>query len=64
MMGISISSLTKYLFWKLNLFQNGYNSNSTEELNNEMRNLESVMKDLNAIAAPSTSQHQPTHTQC
>ena len=45
------------------VFQNGYSSNSTEELNNEMRNLESVMKDLNAIAAPS-SQQQPTHTQC
>jgi len=27
-------------------------SYSTEELNNEMKNLESVMKDLNAIAAP------------
>ena len=27
-----------------------YHTDSTEELNNEMRNLESVMKDLNAIA--------------
>ena len=47
-------------------FQAGYSSNSTEELNNEMRNLESVMKDLNAIAAPSSSsQNQAaTHTQC
>jgi len=43
--------------------QAGYSSNSTEELNNEMRNLESVMKDLNAIATP--HQCQPaTHTQC
>ena len=47
--------------------QAGY-SNSTEELNNEMKNLESVMKDLNAIAAPpcqaqyNGSAH--TQTQC
>jgi len=33
-------------------------SYSTEELNNEMKNLESVMKDLNAIAVP------PSHTNC
>lgn len=33
-------------------------SYSTEELNNEMKNLESVMKDLNAIAAP------PSHMNC
>ena len=51
------------------VLQAGY-SNSTEELNNEMKNLESVMKDLNAIAAP-PSQTQPqyngsahTQTQC
>ena len=48
------------------LLQAGY-SNSTEELNNEMKNLESVMKDLNAIATPSQSQYKgpaPTQTQC
>ena len=45
-------------------FQAGYSSNSTEELNNEMRNLESVMKDLNAIAAPSSQNQAATHTQC
>jgi hypothetical protein len=50
--------------------QTGFNSNSAEELNNEMLNLESVMKDLNAIAAPgSSSQTQmvnpsATQTQC
>jgi len=32
-------------------------SYSTEELNNEMKNLESVMKDLNAIAAPPMQNH-------
>ena len=55
--------------WENNnlVFQAGY-SNSTEELNNEMKNLESVMKDLNAIAAP-PSQPQyngsaHTQTQC
>ena len=48
--------------------QAGY-SNSTEELNNEMKNLESVMKDLNAIAAPPSQPPQyngsaHTQTQC
>lgn len=46
--------------------QSGY-SESTEELNNEMKNLESVMKDLNAIAAPPSQQYNGsahTHTQC
>jgi len=48
--------------------QTGFNSNSAEELNNEMLNLESVMKDLNAIAAPASSQHivntSAQQTQC
>ena len=44
------------------IFQAGY-SNSTEELNNEMKNLESVMKDLNAIAAPPSQYNGSAHTQ-
>ena len=35
------------------IFQPSY---STEELTNEMINLETVMKDLNAISGPSVSQ--------
>lgn len=68
------ASLTASRYWRLSsifdlltlILQAGY-SNSTEELNNEMKNLESVMKDLNAIATPSQSQYKgpgPAQTQC
>ena len=40
-------------------------SRSTEELNNEMRNLESVMKDLNAITGnPQRIPPHPLHITC